>query len=836
MLGTALRSLRHRWAASVAAFLTMVAAAAVVTACGGLMESGLRAGMPTVRYAAADLVVGGRASIPGGDPDEVLPERVGVPLTLADRLAGVRGVAEVVPDRIVPVHVPADPDNAVRGHGWASAAFASLPLRSGAPPEPGQVVIDAGLADRTGLDLGSSITLGTREGAVDYRVAAITAGAAPPGRPGAVYFAETEVARLAPDPDQAAALLLRLAAGSPAADVRARLAGALHDSTAVVLADDERGRPEFPEAAASGGLVVAIAGTFGGLALAIAIFVVAGTTALSVQQRRRELGLLRALGATPGQLRTLIVVEALLVSVLAGAAGCLPGFALTGALQRAFVDRGLVPDSFAVTLGPVPLIVAGGSTVLVGLLAALATVWRPSRLSPVVALTEAAVEPRQVGWVRVTLGVVALAGAGVLFAVATAAGGDVALGSALGLVLLVTVGVALLGPVVTALPSQLLALPLRLAPVTGYLAATSVRTSTRRLAGAVAPLVLAVGFTATGLSLPSLSAYAAAEETRAGVRANAVLTAPVLPEGLADQVREVPGVVGVAALVDTTVVGFPLSAGEVDVELYSAVGLRESGPQPTVDLDVVSGDLGRLGGDTVAMSLERARALDVTVGDRVRLLLGDGTPVEPEVVALYTRGRGFAGIVLPADLVLDHTTTGVLDQVLVRVDPSTAASTTDQLAELAAALPGAAVLDPAALAAAHLSVDVDAWVSYLVIAILAALVAIAVVNSLVIATSERERELALLRLLGLGRVRVLGMVAAEGLVLAAVAILLGIATAIGTLVPVSLTLSGDPVPHLSLPMFAAVGGSAVGITLLAVVTTAALVVRRPPVHVTGGRV
>ena len=59
----------------------------------------------------------------------------------------------------------------------------------------------------------------------------------------------------------------------------------------------------------------------GGIAGAVALFVVAGTFALAIAQRRRENAVLRALGATPRQVRRLIAGEALLVSSSRGRSG-----------------------------------------------------------------------------------------------------------------------------------------------------------------------------------------------------------------------------------------------------------------------------------------------------------------------------------------------------------------------------------------------------------------------------------------------------------------------------------------------------------------------------------
>ena len=63
----------------------------------------------------------------------------------------------------------------------------------------------------------------------------------------------------------------------------------------------------------------------GGIGGTVALFVVAGTFALAITQRRRETAVLRALGASPHQVRRLIAAEALIVSLVASVLGALAG-------------------------------------------------------------------------------------------------------------------------------------------------------------------------------------------------------------------------------------------------------------------------------------------------------------------------------------------------------------------------------------------------------------------------------------------------------------------------------------------------------------------------------
>nr|WP_042186617.1 FtsX-like permease family protein [Kibdelosporangium sp. MJ126-NF4]CEL17409.1 putative ABC transport system integral membrane protein [Kibdelosporangium sp. MJ126-NF4]CTQ91363.1 putative ABC transport system integral membrane protein [Kibdelosporangium sp. MJ126-NF4] len=96
MLQLALRTLRFRAGMFVAAFLAMFFAAAIMMACGGLIETGVRTAVPPQRMGSADIVVAGDQEYhdSGGDSDEppILPERVRVDAGLADTIAALPGV------------------------------------------------------------------------------------------------------------------------------------------------------------------------------------------------------------------------------------------------------------------------------------------------------------------------------------------------------------------------------------------------------------------------------------------------------------------------------------------------------------------------------------------------------------------------------------------------------------------------------------------------------------------------------------------------------------------------------------------------------------------------
>ena len=105
---------------------------------------------------------------------------------------------------------------------------------------------------------------------------------------------------------------------------------------------------------------------------------VANTMVIAVLERRWEIGLRRALGATRGQIRSQFLTESLLLSCLGGAVGVVVGFAVTAGYASM--------RSWPMVLPVRPLVGAMGATVVIGTLSGLYPAIRASRLAPTVAL------------------------------------------------------------------------------------------------------------------------------------------------------------------------------------------------------------------------------------------------------------------------------------------------------------------------------------------------------------------------------------------------------------------------------------------------------------------
>ncbi|WP_431920727.1 ABC transporter permease, partial [Micromonospora wenchangensis] len=808
MTRLAARLLRHRAGPAVATLLALLAGVTILVAMGTLVESGLRWRPEPRLWATADLVVAHRTLSQqtrefGGDTSTstvALPEGGTVDAALVERVRRLPGVADATGDDRVPIRVPpAD------GHGWATYAFAGRSVGTGvAPRADDEVAVDV----RLGASPGDRLDLVVGGVARSYRVsAAVDTGT------DAVFFTDAQAARLSAHPGRVDTIGVRL---TPDAD-REAVADAVRQiaapTGATVHVGVDRGTVEQPAELAAQGLLVSVGAAFGGYVVLLIVSVVAGTIGLSVRHRRRDLALLRAIAATPGQVRRMLLAEAALLALVAAALGGPAGLLAARWVQGELVDRGFVPAGFPMTGGLLAVPAAAGTAVLVAVLAALVAGRRVTAIKPVEALGESAVGSRPPGRVRLVAGGLTLAGAVSSGAVAAGGTGSTgALAGAVGMLYLFVVAVGLLAPWINGYVARLLtpALP-RLWGVGGYLAAANLRATARGTATVLTFLVLAVGlggsvwFFQTNLERQTLA------QSGAGTLAGRVLTAPGgLPADAAGQVRALPGVRAATGVRRTQVVVRSSLDGitPVPAQAVDPVGLTD-----TMDLDVRDGDLADLAVGTVALSTTQASASGWRVGDRADLWLGDGTPVTLRVVAVYGRGLGFGDVTLATGTVTGHTAGAAADEILVRADPDADAP----LAAWTAGQPGGQVRDTATrtrLIGTDLALG--AWLNRLLIGVLVGYAALASATTMVLAALARRRELALLRLVGVTRRQIRRMVLAEQAGLLGSAVLIGATVAALTLGAIVAALTGSPVPYVPPLGVAVVLG---GVALLSLATT-----------------
>jgi putative ABC transport system permease protein len=131
-------------------------------------------------------------------------------------------------------------------------------------------------------------------------------------------------------------------------------------------------------------------GSVGGLALFVAAIGIANTMVMAVYERTREIGILKAVGASPGDIRRLFVAEASLIGLVGGIVGTVFGWLLGLGLNVAFLaylrwQEMPMEGTFFVVTGWLVALALGFATV-VGLLAGLYPASRAARLDPLEAL------------------------------------------------------------------------------------------------------------------------------------------------------------------------------------------------------------------------------------------------------------------------------------------------------------------------------------------------------------------------------------------------------------------------------------------------------------------
>jgi putative ABC transport system permease protein len=280
------------------------------------------------------------------------------------RLDGVSGVTQLR---------SAFPDLKGGGSAWTvgvdpkafGLAF-SVPTVAGsfADLKPGTVAISEAQAKSKGFRVGDSITMEFQAKDIKLRVVALFPSN--PAVPGDyVVTPDTlEQGGLAP---LDAMVMVTKEKGASTDAVRKEIEGVVEDLPTVTVKDPEGFAAEQKEQVNQ--FLYLIYGLLG-LAVIIAILGVVNTLSLSVIERTREIGLLRAVGVTRRQLRTMIRLESIVVAVLGGVLGTVLGVLFGASMVTALEEDGLTDLAIPWPLLAGFLLLAGVAGVLAAALPA----------------------------------------------------------------------------------------------------------------------------------------------------------------------------------------------------------------------------------------------------------------------------------------------------------------------------------------------------------------------------------------------------------------------------------------------------------------------------------
>lgn len=588
MLSIALQQLKANISRFVATLVAIAIGVAFLTA-GTMVTNSIEnslGGEIDRQYAAVDAAIGLAGS--GSEEEGFLRGDAGLTAEQFAALARVDGVADVAAQsvgqtRFADQRAIDDARESTFGVAllavriWDDGVLSPVQLVEGrAPTAQGEVTLDRGTAEDRDLAVGDVVRLASIDATEHSRVVGITRfGTSDAPDPSGTVTATTSYAfRLAGRTTETyPEVLVAGEAGVPPAQLVSNLTEAVPPGFRVIDGQQFRDDAKGNFVAVLSILRPVLQG-FSGLAIFVCGFVILNTFNVIVGQRTRELALMRAVAATPRQVRRSLRVEGLGIGLLGSVLGLALGVLLTILLSQVLVWLDL--DLPAASISLTPGIVITGLLVgtVVTFLASLLPAFRAGRTAPVAAMREAAIENGRVGKLRMGTALTLLVG-GVLLMLW---GNPWALGFG---ALSFAVGVFLVGPALTygfARATRPLFTALGMA---GRLSSDNIARQPKRTSTTMNALVLGLLLvtlvTVAGTSLKRTAVDTVNEFSSADFSLTAI--SGTLPDGLADEIEAIPGVNAVARLrsIPVTYDGNAISLSTADPAQLDEVGIRGDG-------------------------------------------------------------------------------------------------------------------------------------------------------------------------------------------------------------------------------------------------------------------
>ncbi|MFV0286565.1 MAG: ABC transporter permease [Demequina sp.] len=656
----------------------------------------------------------------------------------------------------------------------------------------GEIVLDVDSIETLGYAIGDTVGIATEAGVTDFTLVGTVRFGEDNNLQGATlaYISDADSHTLADDPNYATVSVIT-AEGANLNSVVADIDAVIPDGTRAITGEDKAAEQT---AALDDVLqyvdIFAIA--FAGISLFVGAYIIVNTFRIIVTQRTREFGLMRAIGVTGKQIRSMILLEALVVAVLASTLGIILGYLL--ALGFAGLVSLFAGDIFGTMTLPLDAVlwayVMGGAVTLVS---ALLPALHASRVAPMEALRESATGGKKPLKVRnIVGGALALIGAGL-----------VTLGLYVDLdrpYIYVGAGAAILVIGVTLLAAQLLSplASLMRKPLTswfrvdGKLAANNIRREPRRSANTAAALMIGVMLLALVATFTeSLKTVVTSEFASTKADLFATSTQGPIPDGAVDVIAGVDGVAFTSSIGFGTAEfdGAQFAVGVIEPETASET--YEYATDPAID-ELSDGEV------FINPAIEE---LGVEVGDEITLTGSEGD-VNLEVTGRYlNENEGDFFVTFPTGDELFGDVEAV--QTLVVFDDSVVADDeeagsgqvtfTEQTERIQEALsedyPLVMLAQPGELEQlANQFIDLLLGVISALLGSALVIALLGVANTLLLSVTERTREIGLLRAVGMKRRAVWRMITIESMIMAVFGTVLGmvLGVALGSALVLSL--------------------------------------------------
>lgn len=707
------------------------------------------------------------------------------------------------------------------GDSWdASNTFNPLEVVQGAPPtNASQVLMTVFTANQADVTVGDTVRIVTKTGTTEYTVSGL-----------AKYFGdrdslagETYVAFTLPEAQRAFDIpnaLTYIDVHSNPGVTNDQLKAAVQQvvgDTAEVMTNQELNDQQQSDIRQGLGFFNTFLLVFAAVALFVGAFIIANTFSILIAQRTKELALLRAMGASRGQITRSVLVEALAIGLLSSILGLFAGVGLSYGLQGLFSLLGApFPGGetvIAIRTVIVSLIVGVGVTCA----AALFPARRAAKIPPVAAMRDAATPDRPLRRQVIIGAVLGVIGA-VLMTLGLTGSPLIVLGIG---VLLVFLGVALLSPALSRPAVAIIGAPFRRG-IPGRLGKDNAARNPRRTAATAAALMIGLALVGA-IGVLGSSAKASIAGLVKGTNEDFIVQSTVqtgpasgVPDDVVAALRNTPGVRTVSAVAfDQARLGGP------DGPQTGVNAADDHAINSVLSLEASSGDVSTVPPDGVLVGQSYAKEHDLAVGDQITLVYVKGNSADLRVTGIY-KDNQLAGDLTTNSAQRANFFNDKYQVAFIDKEPGASASTVR--AAIDATLqpyPTIDVQDQSEFIAQQNS-QIDQvmriFQGLLVLAIVIA--AIGIVNTLALSVLERTRELGMLRAIGMSRKQMKRMVRVEAVVIAVFGAVLGIVVGVGFGVALQSALDGQGINKLALPW----GQLAIYVILSAVIGVLAAVI------------
>jgi putative ABC transport system permease protein len=792
-------------------------------------------------FAKTDVVVQAKSAfqeVPAGGGGGGAQERDPIPAAVLDDIIGlptvetadgsVSGFAQVVDPKTGEV---------IQGGGAPTIGTSWDPhvtpfeVREGEPPDqPDEVALDATTAAEAGLEVGDEVQVVTPTGSDTYRVSGIVGLGQTDTIGGATVTSfELETAQQLFDReglfDQIFIVGIEGAsAASVATQVQEVLPSGFEAITATDAADEQadqiREGLQFLQTA----LLV-----FAFVALFVGAFVIFNTFNIVVTQRTRELGLLRALGASRRQVFGAVLLESAVVGLIGSALGLLAGIGLALALKSVLglIGFELPPTGMKIEVATIVVSLILGTVVTV--VASTFPARRASRVAPIEALREGTVAPTASLRRRAIVGgLLTAAGIGTL---AFGLFGDVPnAATVVGIGAMLTfLGVAVLSPFVARPLAAVIGAPARaLAGMTGRLGRENAMRNPRRTASTSAALMIGLGLVVfVTVFMASLKTSAAAildEVLRADFILNSTQFQPFSPQ-VARTLDERPEFDAVA----------PMRQGQarVDGALVFVAGMDEATVDDVTDLPMQAGSIESLSQpETILVYRGVTKLKGLHLGDEIDVTFARSGRRTLTISGIYTDNRLLGDYTISLDEY--ERSFGEQLDLLIFLTLAEGVSVEEGREALDAVVedfPNVEVSDQTEFKQQQDDLIDQVFGIVLVLLVLSVIIsAFGIANTLGLSIYERIRELGLLRAIGMKRAQIGWMVVIEAVIVSLLGAALGIAIGIVFGWAMQQALADLGVSHLTIPT-GMLAGFAVVAALLGLLASIAPAIRASRIEV-----